>query len=219
MGDLSKRVPQWLLILALLGLLVLVAYAVLSGRKVEFFPPVIHASTADNEVLEAELIEQFPQGLRKDNISDTITHAVDEIQSLEQNVSELKGSSAVLAEKLNEQELALIENRKRLARYEELKDTFLYRLLSFHKDAQCYGTTLNFTAGMNRDDCVQKEELAHRFMDLLIELEVVENTQDKSAQAAKEGLVYFQQENEFKKVGWYSAYVFSALLKEFQSKA
>lgn len=48
---------------------------------------------------------------------------------------------------------------------------------------------------------------------------MVENTQDKSAQAAKEGLVYFQQENEFKKVGWYSAYVFSALLKEFQSKA
>jgi hypothetical protein len=101
----------------------------------------------------------------------------------------------------------------------ELNDSYILPLRKFHSEARCYGSSLNFTVGEIKTECVPKEELATRFLGFLVELNIYDKEKPKSLEIAKKELVKLQQKYKFSKPGWYGIHVFNILATELRTKA
>jgi hypothetical protein len=221
-----KHIPNWLLVtlmsLVVFVLVICILMAVSDGRRVEIGSLVIHASASDQveklhreiddlnqmlEVSQARLTEEqvllkLPAEFKKETLNLSIAEMAKWIQNTKiQHVN--------------------IENlHSKLEQVEKVDGTFLYKLLIFNQDAACYGATLNFTAGVDRNECLPKAQLAERFLQFLSEIDFyVINGTDQPAQAqAKQQLLRLQEKYQFNTKGWYGPDVFNSIISEFYNK-
>ncbi|NVK39110.1 MAG: hypothetical protein HWE18_14380, partial [Gammaproteobacteria bacterium] len=165
-----KHIPNWLLVtlisLVVFALVICMVVAVSDGRRVDLGPLTLHESASSqvtalenqNEALKAQLEEKggklseqdvlnkLPPLLRGQNLDVTI-------DNIEKFIEDSKKQHTL--------NLALQRN---LDEVKKVDGTFLYKLLIFNQDATCYGSTLNFTAGKDRAECLPKAQLAERFL-------------------------------------------------------
>ncbi len=216
--EIIKKLPVWSIVALLLILMVLACFAVADGRRVEFWPPVIHEKGSDdifelkNKLNErqdymapANIIKLFPVQTQQETIALTqqeITRLLAdyqaEVQMHEKKIQEMQGQ---------------------LAEVQRVDGTFLYKLLIFNHDTQCYGTSLNFTAGKDKDQCLTKKILASRFLEFLAEVDFYQNNQKDNVQTAKLQLLKLQSKYQFNTKGWYGPDVFKSIINEFHGKS
>jgi len=216
--EIIKKLPAWFVIAVLFILMVLACFAVADGRRVEFWPPVIFEKNVDEistlkQSLQAkndhmsptEVIKLFPLQAQQASIALTQqeTQRLLNAYQLKQQVSD-KNLQAMQA-KLNE--------------VERVHGTFLYKLLVFNHDAQCYGSSLNFTAGKDKDQCLSKQKLAQQFLEFLAEVDFYQNDQLNNVVTAKQQLLKLQDKYQFNTKGWYGPDVFKSIINEFHGKS
>lgn len=198
--------------------MVLACFAVADGRRVEFWPPVIHEKNNDdvselknklNELQEymapANIIKLFPVQAQQESI--TLTQ-----QETARLLAAYQAEVQVHENKIQEMQGQLDEVQR-------IGGTFLYKLLIFNHDAQCYGTSLNFTAGKDKDQCLTKQKLALRFLEFLAEVDFYQNNQENNVQTAKQQLLKLQGKYQFNTKGWYGPDVFKSIINEFHGKS
>lgn len=216
--ELLKKTPVWLVIVLLLAITIMAGYAIADGRRVDFWPPVIHGKISDeinklrldlktkeDYLSPKEVIGLFPKDAQKASV--TLTK-----QETESLLNDFKKNSEGLNKAMEIMQLKLSEVKK-------VDGTFLYKLLIFNHDTQCYGATLNFTAGKNRVECLSKENLASQFLEFLAEVDFYANHKKNNTSTAKEQLLMLQEKYEFNTKGWYGPDVFKAIINEFYGKA
>lgn len=226
MFDWIKHIPNWLFVtlisFVVFVLVISILMAVSDGRRVEIGSLVIHESSSDqikklqseiddlNKVLEAsqarlteeQVLLKLPVELKKETLDLSVT----EMRRWIHNA--------------NVQKTDIEKLHSKLEQVEKVDGTFLYKLLIFNQDAACYGATLNFTAGVDRNECLPKAQLAERFLQFLSEIDFyVINGTDQPAQAqAKQQLLRLQEKYQFNTKGWYGPDVFNSIISEFYNK-
>lgn len=220
-----KHIPNWLLVtlisLVVFALVICMVVAVSDGRRVDLGPLTLHESASSqvtalenqNEALKAQLEEKggklseqdvlnkLPPLLRGQNLDVTI-------DNIEKFIEDSKKQHTL--------NLALQRN---LDEVKKVDGTFLYKLLIFNQDATCYGSTLNFTAGKDRAECLPKAQLAERFLEFLSEIDFYAATTSPTPVEAKAQLLRLQDKYEFNTKGWYGPDVFKSIISEFYSKS
>ena len=226
MLDWIKHIPNWLLVtlisFVVLVLVISILMAVSDGRRVEIGSLVIHESTSDqvdklqreiddlnNKLLanqakltEEDLLLKLPAEFRKATLDLSLAEMTRWIQ--------ITGKQKTDIEKLH----------AKLEQVEKVDGTFLYKLLIFNQDAACYGNTLNFTAGVDRNECLPKAQLAERFLQFLSEIDfyVISGTDQPAQVQAKQQLLRLQDKYQFNTKGWYGPDVFNSIISEFYNK-
>lgn len=227
MQELLKHIPSKLLIVLFGVLLIYTAflftYAIIDGREVTFWPPSIAAESspksgvnqgADNQIaaLNAKIDKLEQELTRKDGFisqSEAIKTFPEEVQrqDLQQTAAEV--SRLLKLTKEQDEEM------------QGLRGRFLYRLLTFHRDAGCYGDSLNFTYTSDNPEthkCIDKRELARRFMGFLAEIEFYDGPVKASPELAREWLIKYQNSKEFRRTGWYGRDVFKWIVIDYYQK-
>lgn len=230
-----NKMPRWLIAFSLLVSTGLISYAIYDGRGIELGPFIIHAKTdavehdvnvvylKEIEELKTEIekksaylspeqvIELFPVSVRKKTIELTRQSASDVHSKSLENLEGMRLLNVTASK----------ENKTLIARLDEVKSiegTFFYRLLIFNDDVKCYGESLNFTAGEDRPECKNKDELAERFLGFLAEVDFYSNDRKNDPRTAKEELIKLQSKHMFDTRGWYGPDVFRAIITEVHSK-
>jgi len=222
--DFLKSLPKWAL-MALAGYVaVLFTFAIFDGRRVDFWPPAIHqkgGTPTRNAVpvgriaeLEKELAEKksyispketlnmFPEPVREKTLKAT----ADRVSRLVEDVSDKNSELAVLREKAES-----IEN---------IEGDFLFRVLTFHAEALCYGDSLNFThPPLDPEKCTEKEALSKQLLGFLAEIEFYGGPVAESPKEAKSELIRYQETKAFGRKGWYSRDVFKWIIIDYYGKA
>ena len=222
--DFLKNIPKWALIALIVYLAFLITFAIFDGRRVDLWPPVIHEKTispngdlvSENAALKRKLtakksylspqetIELFPEKVRRETVKQT----ADEVFKLVQIVSEQNDKLAVWEKKIK-----IIEN---------IEGDFLYRILTFHDEALCFGDSLNFTHEplcLDAAKCTKKEELAKRFLGFLAEIEFYNRRIVANPTVAKTELIKYQESKSFGRTGWYSRDVFKWIVLDYYGKS
>jgi len=220
--EILKKIPVWfmvtLLSIACLVVLAMVGYAVADGRRVDLWPPVIHEKNSAQvndlkQQIEARhdylapqaIIKLFPLESQKNSLPLTRQATQDLV-----NDYRVKWQSA---------NVSVTELRAQLDEVERVHGTFLYKLLIFNQDAQCYGSSLNFTAGKDKAQCLSKQKLAQQFLEFLAEVDFYQNDQENSVATAKQQLLKLQDKYQFNTKGWYGPDVFKSIINEFHGKS
>lgn len=174
--DFLKTVPKWVFVAVAAYVIVLFTIAIFDGRCVDFWPPAIHekTSSADPDLVQEiaklkkelsekksyisseETLQMFPEMVQRNTVQQT----ADRVVELVEGVSEQNAELAALKEKMKS--------------IESLEGDFLFRILTFHHEALCFGDSLNFTHELLAPDaekCLKKEALAKRFLGFLSEIE------------------------------------------------
>ncbi len=229
--DYLKIIPKWTLI-ALIGYVaILFSFAVWDGRRVEFWPPRIYENPIapknkhdkanielkeKNEELEKklkakeaylspqEVIKLFPEGTRRQTVKETLNEVFKSIE-----VS-------------SRQKQKIVEWHEKIKILESIEGDFLYRILTFHKEAECYGDSLNFTHIPGRQDsekCTRKEDLARQFLSFLSEIEFYKGDVVTNTLVAKTELIRYQRSKLFGHTGWYSSEVFKYIVLDYYGKS
>ena len=226
MLDWIKHIPNWLLVtlisFVVFVLVICILMAVSDGRRVEIGSLVIHASASDQVAeLESEIIRlnqalQASQGkLTEDDLLIKLPKEFNK-ETLNLSIAEM----TQWINNTNSQKVDIESLHAKLEEVEKIEGTFLYKLLIFNQDAACYGATLNFTAGVDRNECLPKAQLAERFLQFLSEIDfymVSENAQPAQRQA-KQQLLRLQEKYQFNTKGWYGPDVFNSIISEFYNK-
>lgn len=222
--DFLKTVPKWVLIAIVGYVAILFTFAIFDGRRVDFWPPAIHerTSSADQDLAQEianlkkelsekksyisseETLQMFPETVR----SNTIQQTADRVIELVENVSKQKTELAALQEKMKG--------------IESLEGDFLFRILTFHHEALCFGDSLNFThepLGLGAAKCTTKEKLAKRFLGFLAEIEFYQGPIVESPEIAKTELTNYQESKSFGRTGWYGRDVFKWIVIDYYGKA
>lgn len=244
--ELVNKIPVWLIVIFLIAATVLFGYAVFDGRKVEFWPLVIHEkidmNKVTNKILEEKngeivilkkeveklsnkleekapetlkekiVISFFPEEMQRDTLNETINVNNNTLSNYREEIATLNGV-------INEIQKDIQIKEEELEKFNEVKNTFIFRLMRFHNDTQCYGSSLNFTAGRDKEECIKKSILADRFIEFMTELEIVDGSQKSSTNYAKKELINLQKKYNFNRQGWYSIDVFKVMIIEFHAKA
>lgn len=221
--DFLKIIPKWALV-ALIGYVaILISFAVWDGRGVEFWPPKIYEKSnttkndCDKENIELkkelkvkesylspqEVFKLFPEDLRRSTVKETS----DEVSKL--------------VERFTEQSHELDKWGEKIKFIESIEGDFLYRILAFHREAECYGDSLNFThipETQDENKCTKKEELAKRFLSFLSEIEFYNGEVIDNTFTAKNELIRYQQRKLFGRTGWYSSEVFKYIVLDYYGK-
>jgi hypothetical protein len=216
--EILKKIPVWAIVLLLFIIAGMAGFAIADGRRVDFWPPAIHEKNTDeiSELKEelknkesylspAEVVALFPKDSQDVSIEKTKQNTLDLIVENENSIKELSDS-------LQQMQVKITEVKK-------IDGTFLYKLLIFNYETQCYGATLNFTAGKNRPECLSKEVLASKFLEFLAEIDFYPDDKKNNPATAKEQLLKLQSKYQFNTKGWYGPDVFKAIISEFYSKA
>ena len=216
--DILQKTPVWLIVGLLVVILAMAGFAVADGRRVDFWPPAIHEKNADETtqlrldlkkmegfLSPKEVIELFPKEVQKESVALTKQETETLLNDYKNDKEELNNAMQAMQEKLSE--------------VKKVDGTFLYKLLIFNHDTQCYGSTLNFTAGKNKEECISKEVLASQFLEFLTELDFYANDKKNTTSTAREQLLLLQEKYEFNTKGWYGPDVFKAIINEFYGKA
>jgi regulator of replication initiation timing len=196
--------------------------AVSDGRRVEIGSLVIHASASDQlEKLHRE-IDDLKQMLEASQARLTEEQVLLKLPA-ELKKETLNLSIAEMAKWIQNTKIqhANIETlHSKLEQVEKVDGTFLYKLLIFNQDAACYGATLNFTAGGDRNECLPKAQLAERFLQFLSEIDfyVINGTDQPAQVQAKQQLLRLQDKYQFNTKGWYGPDVFNSIISEFYNK-
>ncbi|MFT5594860.1 MAG: hypothetical protein ACI8SR_003260 [Oceanicoccus sp.] len=224
MFDWIKHIPNWLLVtlvsLVVFVLAICILMAVSDGRRVEIGSLVIHESVSDqvkklkNEIGDLnKMLESSHAKFTEDDVLLKLP-PIFKKETLDLSVAEM----TQWLDRFNAQALNAKKLRLSLDEVEKIDGTFLYKLLIFNQDAVCYGSTLNFTAGIDRDECLPKAELAERFLQFLSEIDFYTGKGDGSPQKAKQQLLRLQEKYHFNTKGWYGPDVFNSVISEFYSK-
>ncbi len=216
--EIIKKIPAWFVIAVLFILMVLACFAVADGRRVEFWPPVIFEKNVDeistlkqslqtknDHLAPAEVIKLFPLQTRQASIALTQQETQRLLNAYQLKQQKSDKNLQAMQEKLNE--------------VERVHGTFLYKLLVFNHDAQCYGSSLNFTAGKDKDQCLSKQKLAQQFLEFLAEVDFYKNDQLNNVVTAKQQLLKLQDKYQFNTKGWYGPDVFKSIINEFHGKS
>lgn len=224
MLDWIKHIPSWLLVtlvsLVVFVLVICILMAVSDGRRVEIGSLVIHESASgqvkklENQISHLnQALEKSREKLTEDDVLLKLPQAFKK-ESLDLSVAEM----AQWLDRFNEQTVDIQNLRLSLQEAEKIDGTFLYKLLIFNQDAACYGSTLNFTAGIDRDECLSKAKLAERFLQFLSEIDFYTGKGESSPQKAKQQLLRLQEKYHFNTKGWYGPDVFNSIISEFYNK-
>ena len=223
----TEKIPVWLIIALLVVTAILVAYAVFDGRRVDFWPPSIHEKNSQDSNSTVQLkkeLEDFKSELKKkDNYlspAEVIALTLPVYQKETVPLTQQAVSNALKdkTERINTLSVLNNELEVDINKFKKIDGTFLFKLLLFNFDAQCYGSSLNFTAGKNRSECKSKEELATRFLGFLEEIDFYNNGLPNNTTTAKNELIKLQNKHNFSTRGWYGPDVFKAVIAEFYGK-
>ncbi len=216
--EIIKKLPVWFVIALLFILMVLACFAVADGRRVEFWPPVIFEKNVDemstlkrnldvksDHLAPAEVIKLFPLQAQQASIA------------LTQQETQRLLNAFQLRQQASDKKLLAMQGK--LNEVERVHGTFLYKLLVFNHDAQCYGSSLNFTAGRDKVQCLSKQKLAQQFLEFLAEVDFYHNDQLNNVVTAKQQLLKLQDKYQFNTKGWYGPDVFKSIINEFHGKS
>jgi hypothetical protein len=205
MFELAKKLPVWLIAVLLLVTAILLSYAVFDGRDVNFWPPSITGKQSLDVIKgKDKKISELKEELAQDKAYSS--------RELGKYKKKFKKQNIKLANEIEELE-------KKINEYNGLSEDFLFLLLKFTRDARCYGTSLNFTAGERRLKCTSKKDLAIRFLGFLEELDLYDKDEPKTPKIAKKELIKFQEKHGVKNSGWYNIHVFKMMVSEFHGRA
>jgi len=216
--EIIKKLPVWFIIALLFVLLVLACFAVADGRRVEFWPPVIHEKNADDITeLQKSLHE------KSDYMAPTQIIKLFPVQAQQATIALTQQETTRLLTEhqvsIKAHENKLQELQQKLDEVQRVDGTFLYKLLIFNHEAQCYGSSLNFTAGKDKDQCLSKKQLAIQFLEFLAEVDFYQNDQVNNVATAKQQLLKLQEKYQFNTKGWYGPDVFKSIINEFHGRS
>ena len=223
MVNLSKKLPIWLISYSLLGITAIFPVATIGGTGTESIPPANSEIEKHLKAIEEKdkEISELNETLSKfgKSVSDAMSKNNAQIKDLEEKNLKLsqevdKYKSPASPENNETQQLKTAPDQPR-----EFNDSYILPLRKFHSEARCYGSSLNFTVGETKPECVPKEELATQFLGFLVELNIYDKEKPKSLEIAKKELVKLQQKYKFSKPGWYGIHVFNILATELRTKA
>lgn len=215
-----KTIPKWLVTLLALYLAVLFSYAIFDGRSVDFWPPAIGEKSSTNNKVKIDLINEA-KAKTKD-----ITAPQDLIKKLPTDVQRLtiKDTSNEILKRLtliSEQKLQIASLKNKVKVIEGLESDFIFRILSFHKDASCYGDSLNFTYVANNErtkKCTNKTKLAKYFLGFLAEINFYDGDIVESPELAESELKRYQNTKDFGHKGYYGRDVFKWIIIDYNGK-
>lgn len=235
--ELLKVIPKWAVSILVLLVAILISYAVFTGRGVTFWPPSISAKT---KIEPSELL--LLQQKNKDMLAE-INRLKSQVDGLKHNLEEkkfliseaeainvfppeirrqsLKLTATEVSHLISSREKATLHIQKMEQELEGIKGKFLFRLLSFHRDAGCYGDSLNFTytsPNLETQNCIKKMELAKRLLGFLAEIEFYHGPVIDSPEIAKEQLIKYQKSKNFTRIGWYGIDVFKWIVIDYHQK-
>ena len=223
--NLAIKLPIWLISISLL---VIICYALLNGNGLEFCPPAICGKVNSSEN-EDQLNVLKEKDKKISELNERIMKLADlsdkEVERSQIKIKELEDKNLKLSqatENVQEQNNPVDQNFQKPAapkQSEVINDSYLLPIRQFHQEARCYGSSLNFTIGEEKPECVPKEELASRFLGFLVQLNQYDKAMPKSKDLAKKELIKLQQKYKFSKLGWYSIHVFNILATEIRTKA
>lgn len=214
-----KTTPKWLVIALALYLTVLFSYAIFDGRSVTFWPPAIG---------EKETVDNVNINLVKDATANTDNSVSPQylIKNLPMEIQRLtiKDTSDEISKKLKlitKQNAELESLRNKVKVIEGLESDFIFRILSFHKEASCYGDSLNFTyvtSNVLTKRCTKKSKLAKRFLGFLAEINFYDGDVVESPDLAETELKNYQDSKDFGNQGYYGRDVFKWIIIDYNGK-
>lgn len=214
--DFLKATPKWLIILLAFYTTVLFSYAIFDGRSVTFWPPAIgqkesnkafnikvikDATAITKETFSPQgLIEKLPVDVQRFTIQDTANEILKRLKLIsKQNL-----------------EIEVLKNKVKVI--EGLESDFIFRMLSFHKEASCYGDSLNFTYVTNNErtkKCTAKLSLSKQFLGFMAEINFYDGDVVESPELAENELKRYQDSKDFGHKGYYGRDVFKWIIIDY----
>lgn len=96
-------------------------------------------------------------------------------------------------------------------KYNDIKDNFLVKLVTFHKKASDFGRSLNFTKPYD----TRKKALAKNMLELLTDLRHYKGTISNNPAVAKKALKKYNAKHGFAQVNWYSVNTFNTMVSDY----
>ena len=216
--DFLKTIPKWLIILFAMYLTVLFSYAIFDGRSVTFWPPAI--GEKENKDVKIKIIKDAVAKTKNTlTPQDFIKKLPFDVQKLtiESTANEITNRIALI----KNQTLEISELKNKVKVIEGLESDFIFRILSFHKVASCYGDSLNFTYTANNEStkkCTEKLILAKRFLGFMAEINFYNGDVVESPELAESELKRYQDSKDFGRKGYYGRDVFKWIIIDYNGK-
>ncbi len=209
----AKMLPIWSITYSSFVFSVVLSFASFAGAGAESVPDAI--SEKDKQISELN-----------GTLSKLKEFTIQEISKREKQIKELEDKNLALSQKTDntkEQNSNVNNETPQLKaapdKPKEINDSYILPLRKFHSEARCYGSSLNFTVGEKKPECIPKEELATRFLGFLVELNLYDKEKPMTLEIAKKELIKLQQKYKFSKPGWYGIHMFNILATELRTKA
>lgn len=222
------KIPKWLLIIAVIYFAVLFTFAVFSGRQVTFWPPAIGKASIADEIKIEEKSDAIPNTSQIEALEKKVDRYEAEIHrlnaALSQKESYLDPGEVVAKFPASLRGATLEETADNVAELQaktsDIEGDFLFRVLRFHNDALCYGSSLNFTYPRKDDtaSCVGKDKLAAQFLGFLAEIDFIDDEVVASPEQAKRYLIQYQERKNFNTTGYYGIDVFKWLVIDYYER-
>jgi len=242
MANLFMKLPIWLVSLSFLVITALFFLVFFNGNASEFCPHSICGKN-DKSKNEDYLTAIREKDMQIEDLNDSLSEVnkalIKQFLKSQKQVKDLEDRNLVLSRAFDSKKTQASTVKNVKSRLEEatvrqpdvpksenqseshqvINDSYLLPIRQFHQEARCYGSSLNFTIGEEKPECVPKEELASRFLGFLVQLNQYDKAMPKSKDLAKKELIKLQQKYKFSKLGWYSIHVFNILATEIRTKA
>lgn len=229
MTNLAKKLPIWLFTYSLLVITALLPFASYGGTGVESNPAAI-IEKVDQSKNEDHLNAIKEKDKQISELNGTLTKlkefTIQEISKREKQIKELEDKNLALSQKTGntKEQSSNVNNETPQLKAapdqpRKVSDSYILPLRKFHQEARCYGSSLNFTVGEAKPECIPKEELATRFLGFLVELNFYDKEKPRTLEIAKKELIKLQQKYRFSKPGWYGIHMFNILATELRTKA
>lgn len=211
-----KATPKWLIILLAFYITVLFSYAIFDGRSVTFWPPAIGQKESNKDVKikvikdataitketfsPQDLIENLPADIQRFTIKDTANEILKRLKLI------------------SKQQLEISALKSKVKVIEGLESDFIFRILSFHKEASCYGDSLNFTYVTNNEStkkCTTKLSLSKQFLGFMAEINFYDGDVVESPELAENELERYQDSKDFGHKGYYGRAVFKWIIIDY----
>lgn len=227
--NLAIKLPIWLTTYSLLVIPALLSFPSHAGIGAESTPAVI-SEKVDQSKNEDHLNAIKEKDKQINELNGTLTKlkefTIHEISIREKQIKELEDKNLALSQKTGntkEQNSNVSNETPQLKaapdQPRKVNDSYILPLRKFHQEARCYGSSLNFTVGEAKPECIPKEELATRFLEFLVELDLYDKEKPKTLEIAKKELIKLQKKYKFSKPGWYGIHMFNILATELRTKA
>lgn len=229
MVKLATKLPIWLITYSFFVFSALLSFSSFGGTGVESTPAAI-SEKVDQRKNEDDLTAIKEKDKQISELNGTLTKlkefTIQEISKREKQIKELEDKNLALSQKTGntkEQNSNVNNETPQLKaapdQPRKVNDSYILPLRKFHQEARCYGSSLNFTVGEAKPECIPKEELATRFLGFLVELNLYDKEKPKTLEIAKKELIKLQQKYKFSKPGWYGIHMFNILATELRTKA